>query len=513
MTGWLWITFAALVSGLVVLDLFLLTRRPRAVSPSEARASLALWVLSALGFSILLSHVYQTNWQSLGEILSDPILGAKPDGESAWLQFVTCYILEIALSLDNIAVLVILYTFYKVPRAMLARVLFWNVVASLVARFAMIHGAATVLRLSEWFHWVLGGVLLLAVLRVLVLPDEQTDFDRRWYVRLLRRVVPVVQGAEPNHLITHVNGRLAITPLMLVVLTAALLDVAFAIDSVPALLSVTKEPFIAFSASAFAVLALRSLYLALAGSVGRFRYLKISIAAVLLIVTVKMFLARTHDEFRDLPTLITLAGVSGIMMIGVGASVWRNRVLQERSGDLLVAPRPAPIEDITEAVDATRRNLRKVAILIAGTVVIIVGVMITPLPGPGPMVLIPLGLGILATEFVWARSLLQRLKTGAFNLSDQADRLVDRTTIWFIPLVLIGWWLVASAAWWLITTRQLDERLIGRQIPWYLYLVIFGSPFVPVLTWAFNYLRKRYRRGGPPPPPPPPTSSGSSDQR
>lgn len=480
MNPWLWIAFLGLVGTLVVLDLVVFTRRPREVSAAEGRSSVALWALAAMAFSAMVASVYHTDWQNIASLVSEPIDNKRLTGHSAWLQFITCYVLELALSVDNIAVMVLLYAYYRVPARMIGRALFWTGIASLCVRFGMILGAASLLRNVHWFHWVLGGMLIIAMLRLLVLPDEQTDFDRRWYIRPVRSLLKPSDTFYGHKLTARVDGHRATTPLLLVVIIGTLLDFAFAFDSVPALFSVTRDPFIAFTASAMALLGMRSLYFAVAPSVRRFRFLKPSLVAILLFVSVKMLLARFDTDYRNVPTVVTLAVVIGVMMLGIGASILRNRALAMKA-KATEPPRPPVITDITEAIDIARRNFRKVLILMGGTAVILIGIAIAPLPGPGPTVLLPIGLAILATEFVWARVLLNRVKTGAFNLSDRADAIVDRTTIFIIPMVVIGWWLIAwGVMHWL-------------HLKWYFMLVIFGSPFMPVGAWAANYLRKRFR--------------------
>lgn len=485
MNYWLWAAFLGLIGTLVVLDLAVLSRRHRAVTPAEGRSSVALWVLAAVAFSVMIASVYHTNWKQLADLVSDPVDNERLTGHLAWLQFISCYALEIAMSLDNIAVLALLFLYYRIPAAAVARTLFWSAIVSLCLRFGMVLGAAALLRSVPWFHWLLGALLILAMLRLLVLPDEHTDFDERWYVRMLRSLLRVSPLGDGQHLVQRVDGHRAATPLLLVVALSAMLDVTFAFDSVPALFSVTRDPFIAFTASAMAVLGTRSLYFAASASVLRFRYLKASLVAILLFVSVKMLLARFDKEYRDVPTVVTLAVTVGVIMLGIGASIIRNRMLAERA-PAPEPPRPPVITDITEALEAGRRNFRKVLILMAGTAVIIFGVLIAPLPGPGPTVLIPIGLALLATEFVWARLLLGKLKSGAFNLSDRADEFVDRTTIFIIPLTIIGWWLLAWGV------------MVWLHLKWYTIVVIFGSPFMPLAAWAFNYVRKRIRRGPPP---------------
>lgn len=510
MTIWLWLSFLVLIGTLVALDLALFTRRPKVVTAFEAAATMALWVLAAVGFSFVLGFVYETNWQNIEGMVSSHIQQRNLDGHAAWLQFLTCYVLEIALSLDNIAVLVLLFGFLKIPRPLLSRTLFWGVLLSLVARLAMIMSGAYLMGTWPGFSWIFGGVLVLAMLRVLVLPDERTDFDRSWYVRVLRRILPVSSRHNGLSLFTKVGGgkdgydgreRWAITPMMLAVVVALFLDVTFAADSVPALFSVTLDPFIAFTASAFAVLGLRSLYFAVAGVMGRFRYLKLSLVIVLLTVAAKMFVVgySTPVGYDNRHTLITLLIVSGAIGLGIGLSVLRQRrILHDDHDAAMASSVPTPLADISDVVDVTRKNLRKVAILIAGTVVILVGIAIAPLPGPGPTVLIPIGLALLATEFIWARRLLTSLKSGAFNISDRLDAFIDRTNIVLIPVGLIAYWAIA------IPLIHGVAHVIGTVFraeltpKWYTIAVIAGSPFMPVLLWAWSYVRRwiKARREG-----------------
>lgn len=505
MTIWLWLSFFVLVGILAALDLVLFTRRPKVVTSFEAAATMALWMLAAVGFSFALGYVYETNWQNIEGLVSAHIQNRNLDGHAAWLQFLTCYVLEIALSLDNIAVLVLLFGFLKIPRPLLGRTLFWGVLLSLVARLMMIMTGAYLMRSWPGFSWVLGGVLVLAMLRVLVLPDERTNFDAAWYVRVLRRVLPVSPRHNGLSLFTTVerNGKdhWAITPMMLAVLIALLLDVTFAADSVPALFSVTLDPFIAFSASAFALLGLRSLFFAVAGVMGRFRYLKLSLVIVLLTVAAKMFVVgySTPIGYDNTHTLITLAVVSGAIGLGIGLSVLRQRmILHADHAAAMASSVPTPLADLTDAVDITRRNLRKVAILIAGTVVILFGIAIAPLPGPGPMVLVPVGLALLATEFIWARRLLTSLKSGAFSVSDRADAFIDRTHIVLIPIGLMAYWAIAIPL--IHAVAHVIGKAFGKDLTpkWYTIAVIAGSPFMPVLLWAWSYVRRwiKARREG-----------------
>lgn len=483
MTPWLLITFLGLILVLISLDLGLVTRRPRAVSPHEALASFLLWVLAAVLFSFLVSYVYQTNWMNLESEFSAPI-GDRPvdiNGHAAWLQFLTAYVVELALSMDNIAVMALLISYFRIPRAYVARTLFWSLMVSLLLRLGLIMGAAWLLRAYGWVYWAFGVVLVLAMLRTLVLPEHSYDFRTRWPTRPLLRLFRVSTEHRGQKLFARVDGRWAITPIMLVVLTASVLDATFAIDSVPAVFSVTRDPFLAYTASTFAVLGLRSLYIAVAHVVGGFRYLRISLVFVLLCVAGKMFIGR-YDPHAN---LVTLVAVAMIILLGVGASALRNFMLRRVEGPGHV--RPTPLEDLTEAVEVSRRNLRKVVILIVGTVVVLIGIVIAPLPGPGPVILVPIGLGLLATEFIWARRLLETLRAQSDVVQRRTDEVIRRTSILIVPMIVAGYWVsVVAASLWVPIKKPV------------VFWVVACSAFLPLAVWAWSavirWRRDRARR-------------------
>jgi len=506
MTPWLWILFSGLVLAVVAIDLLMVTRRPRAVSPAEGRAALALWILAAAGFSFALFHTYQSNFLRLEDLLSAPLDKMPLDGHAAWTQFITCYVLELALSLDNIAILALLFRYFRVPAAVLPRALFWSLLIALSTRWLMIQGTAALLFHHPAFKWTLGAILVLAMIRVLVLPDASKSFDRSWYVRLVRRVFPFTTAHVGHRLFDRdpASGRLALTPLALAVLVASLLDVTSALETVPALFSVTKDPLLAFSASALAMLALRSAYFAVSGIIGRFRYLKPALVLILAYIAATLFLL----DVKAISPLLSLAVVGGIMTVGVGLSVLAARrssvpIARGPLSEFVEDPGlPTPLEDLSTAVDIARRNLRKIWILIAGTSVIIFGIIISPLPGPGFTIMLPLGLAILASEFLWARRLLNKAKEGAFSLSDRLSALTDRFGLWFIPAIFVAFWVVALTfiygGAWLINAKAaliagwFELKPFSVHPKWYHTAIIAGSPFFPLLAWAFAYLRRRW---------------------
>lgn len=491
MTLWLWLAFLLIVGTLIVVDLGLVTRRPRIVTPIEALASFSLWVLSAVGFSLLVWYVYEKNWLDLERTLSEVMGPPESDltGQKAWLQWLTAYIVEIALSLDNIAIAALLLRYFKIPGPLIGRTLFWGTLVSFVVRLELILGGAWLLKSFDWVKWAFCGVLVLAMLRTLLAPDEHTDFDRRLAVRAIRRVVRVSPTHHGHRLFTTVEGGFAITPIMLVVLTLAIADLTFAVDSAPALFSVTRDPFLAFSASAFALMALRSLYFALAGVLGRFRYLRVSLVFVLLCMAGKMALSSRHAAYYNIqPTLITLALVATIMAFGVGASAIHNR-LKARSPAEDLAARPTPLEDLSDAVEVTRRNFRKVVILIIGSAIVLIAApLVGFLPGPGGIFVAAAGLALLATEFVWAKRLLHRLKNQGKLMAERADRVAAQTSPWLIPPVVVAYAAaVVLVAHWVFRGHETT-----------VYLASIG-PAIAIGYWAVRTIAAvRRSKGGAP---------------
>ncbi len=478
MTILLWLIFLVVIGTLIVIDLGLVTRRPRVVTPVEALASFSLWVLSAVGFSLLVWYVYEKNWLNLEATLAEVLGPVKKDldGEAAWVQWITCYVVEMALSLDNIAIAALLLRYFKIPRPLVSRTLFWSTLVSLIVRLVLILASAWLLRSFEWVKWAFCAVLMLAMLRTLLAPDETTEFDRKLAVRAIRRFIPISPTHHGQRLFVRVEGDLGITPIMLVVLVLCVADLTFALDSAPALFSVTRDPFLAFSASAFALLALRSLYFALTGVLGRFRYLRVSLVFILLCVACKMFLVSRHEAFFELhATLITLAIVAGIMAMGVGASAVRYR-MKGGAPETAEAARPSPLEDLSEAVEVSRRNFRKVVILIVGSAIVLIAApLVGLLPGPGGIFVAAAGLAVLATEFVWAKRLLNKVKDQGRAMAERADKVASRTSPWLVaPVVIVFVGAVFALAHYVFTRHT---SLV--------YLVSIG-PAIAIGYWAYK---------------------------
>jgi tellurite resistance protein TerC len=467
MTLWIVLGFLAVIAGLVALDVGVLTRKPRAVSATEAWLSVQTWAVTTLLMSLVLFAAYKYD-----AIPPEVFVRVERNADAAWLQFLTAYVVELGLSLDNIAVLALILAHFNVDPAKRARALMWVFVSCLALRALLIYGAASVLTYA-WTHWIFVFMVGLSVVRTATMPDKDSKLERKWLVRLARWWTgEPPAGAKPSDdgPVDRLRGWTRRSPIVVIVLTAAAADLTFALDSIPAVFSVTRDPLIAFISNALAILSLRSLYFALAGVIGRLRYLRLGVVLVLVGLMVKLII------FKDtpVPTLWTLGGVIGTLGLAIAASIPHAR--RE------ALARPTPIEDLADAVDSARRNVRKLAVLIAGSLVLLTAILIGPLPGPGFLILAPIGVGILATEFVWAKSLMGRLQA----VQDRTDAYVKGMSVWWVPPVVVGFWGgIALIAWGL--NAQWGVR-------WGLTFTLLGGGFVPVGFWAYRTIVMDYKR-------------------
>jgi tellurite resistance protein TerC len=306
-----WAGFFVIFIGVLALDLGVLHRESKEMSVRQALGWTLVWIAVAMSFTGMVYGLYEHHWFGWA---------AAPDaprGAEAAIQYVTGYLLEWSLSVDNIFVIAVIFTFMKIPTQFQYRVLFWGIVGAILLRGAMIAMGAALIHAFDWMFYVFGAILLLSAARMLK-SDEEFDPAKSILVRIARRVYRVTDRLDGEKFFTMENGARAATPLFVTLLLVDIADVVFAVDSIPAIFAVTQDPFIVFTSNAFAILGLRSLYFAIAGLMSMFKYLKISLIFILGFVGVKMML---HHHL-EIPHSISLGVIVGFLAIGVIASLW-----------------------------------------------------------------------------------------------------------------------------------------------------------------------------------------------
>ncbi len=305
---WHWAAFIGVVVVLLALDLGLFHRRAHVVRFKEALIWTGIWVSLALGFAALLV----------------PLRGRQEA-----LQFLTGYVIELSLSMDNVFVIALIFGYFQIPSAYQHRVLFWGILGALIMRGGMILVGVALIGWMEWLLYVLGAFLVFSGFRMLFVETE-VDPEKNKVIRLARRLFPVAPQLEGQKFVTKWNGRAALTPLALVLVMVETTDLVFAVDSIPAIFAVTTKPFIVFTSNVFAILGLRTLYFVLANAIGYFRYLKVGLSLVLAFVGVKMLLD-PHDREpplwfqHEIPISLSLLIIGGIIFISMLLSVLAAR--------------------------------------------------------------------------------------------------------------------------------------------------------------------------------------------
>ena len=324
-----WILFVLLVLLLLAVDLGVFHRTPHAVGFRESLGWSAVWLTLGLAFAVVVFFAYDRAWFGLGTQV-DPVDGLVNTGATAVEKYLTGYVVEKALSIDNIFVIAMIFESLAVPAIHQHRVLFWGVLGALAMRATMILvGAALIAR----FHWLLSvfaALLVATAVKMLVSEDGHDDPSGSLTSRLCRRWLPVAPGYDGQRFLVRAPAGAAttwmLTPLALALIMVEGADFVFALDSIPAIFAVTGDPFLVFTSNVFAMLGLRSLYFALAGMVVRFRYLKTALAAVLLVVGGKMLAADRLEAFIGHGfSHYLLAVILAILATGIVASILAER--------------------------------------------------------------------------------------------------------------------------------------------------------------------------------------------
>jgi tellurite resistance protein TerC len=295
---WLWVGFNAAVLVILALDLGVFHRKAHAVSLREAAGWSAVWMTLAMAFNAGIWY----------------FAGRQPA-----LEFLTGYLVEKSLAVDNIFVIALIFSYFAVPAMYQHRILFWGILGALVMRGGFIAAGAYVLHQWHWVIYVFGGILLVTGIKMALRKDESIDPEHNPVVRLARRWLPLTQRYDGQKFWTVENGKRVATPLFLVLLLVEFTDLVFAIDSIPAIFAITSDPFIVYTSNVMAILGLRAMYFLLAGVVHKFVYLKFGLSLVLVFVGAKMMLI---DVFK-VPTAVSLAVIASVIGGSIALSLLR----------------------------------------------------------------------------------------------------------------------------------------------------------------------------------------------
>jgi tellurite resistance protein TerC len=239
------------------------------------------------------------------------------------MKFITGYLIELSLSVDNIFIIAVIFASFKIPQKYQHRVLFWGIIGAIIFRGLMISFGVVLINKVSWMTYIFGGFLLFTAAKMLFSSDDNEEFEPKKSIvyRIINRIIPVTSHTEKEHFFTKINGVNHATPLFVALLVIEVMDMLFALDSVPAILAITADPFIVFSSNIFAILGLRSMYFFLANMLERFSYLEYSLIAILTFVGIKML---AHD-YIHLPEWASLAFIAVALGIGIGVSLQKTK--------------------------------------------------------------------------------------------------------------------------------------------------------------------------------------------
>jgi tellurite resistance protein TerC len=293
-----WVLLLGLITVLLLVDILIIHRSPHRVSLREAAVESAVWISIGLAFGVGVWVVF---------------------GGPAFGEYLSAYLIEKSLSIDNVFVWAVIFSYFAVPREFQHRVLFWGIFGALVMRGIFIFAGVALLERFEWLLFVFGGFLLYTAVKLAVKGDEDVDPGTSRFVRWIRRVVPSTEEYHGAHLFAKVGRHRMATPLFIVLLVVEMSDLIFAVDSVPAVLAISRETFIVFSSNAFAILGLRALYFLLADLHARFSYLQQGLAIILGFVGIKMI----ASHWVHIPTGVSLAVIALVLAVSIGMSIKR----------------------------------------------------------------------------------------------------------------------------------------------------------------------------------------------
>ena len=298
--NWFWIIFNAFVLLMLALDLGVFHKKLHVVSVKEALIWSGIWIFLALCFNGLILYIF---------------------GQTKALEFFTGYVIEKALSVDNIFVFVLIFSFFQIPPVYHHKVLFWGIIGALIMRVIFIFAGVALLEKFHWTIYVFGAILIFTGIKMLSSKDKQIAPDKNPLIRIFKKIFPTTNELHEDKFFIKQNNKRFATPLFIVLIMIEITDLIFAVDSIPAILAVTQDQFIVYTSNVFAILGLRSLYFALANIIDRFKYLAIGLALILVFVGVKMIIV----DFYKIPIFISLIIIFIILTSSILFSLYKTR--------------------------------------------------------------------------------------------------------------------------------------------------------------------------------------------
>lgn len=310
----IWVLFFVIIFAILALDLGIFNKTPHDIKPKEAAFWTSIWVSLSFLFSFVIHWLYNN------EYIANPE-GLKPT--VAAMKFITGYLIELSLSIDNIFIIAIIFSSFRIPKKYQHRVLFWGIIGAIVFRGLLIYFGVLLINKFSWTVYLFGAFLFYTALKMLFKKESEEEYNpkKSFVYRQLKKIMPITTQIEGEHFFIRKRHLTVATPLFIALIIIELMDVLFALDSVPAILAITSDPFIVFSSNIFAILGLRSMYFFLANMLEKFSYLEFSLIAILSFVGLKMLL---HD-FIELPEWASLAFIAFSLITGIIVSLQVNK--------------------------------------------------------------------------------------------------------------------------------------------------------------------------------------------
>ncbi|HEY0045687.1 MAG TPA: TerC family protein [Flavobacterium sp.] len=308
-----WLIFLAFILVFLALDLGVFNKNPHIISTKEASKWTLLWVSLSFAFSGIIYWLYQNSYI------------ANPDqltATDAMVKYITGYLIELSLSIDNIFVIAIIFSSFRIPQKYQHRVLFWGIIGAIIFRGLMIFFGVMLINKFTWTTYIFGAFLIFTAAKMLFSKDEEEFEPRKSFVyKLLGKIIPISHKIDGEHFFERIDGKRFATPLFVALIVIEVMDIIFAVDSVPAILAITSDPFLVFSSNIFAILGLRSMYFFLANMIEKFSYVEYSLIAILTFVGVKML---AHD-YIHLEEWVSLAFIAFSLLAGILFSLYKAR--------------------------------------------------------------------------------------------------------------------------------------------------------------------------------------------